>query len=77
MKRLPLSSLLAIIFATLLTLAAAASTSATEVDGVDVSSADITQLLTAMHIALKPNDSTIPVVVDVKPATDMPAYAKQ
>lgn len=76
-KKFPSSPLWAMVFGAVLTLAAAASANATEIDGVDVSSADITQLLTAMHIALKPNDSTIPIVVGVKPATDMPAYAKQ
>lgn len=76
-KRLPASPLWAIIIAAVLTLATSASAHATAIDGVDISSADITQLLTALHTALKPNDSTIPIVVGVKPATDMPAYAKQ
>lgn len=50
---------------------------ATQIEGVTVTNADITQLLTALHTALKPNDSTIPVVVSLKAPSEMPAYDPQ
>ncbi|HET6276715.1 MAG TPA: hypothetical protein VFE16_12365 [Candidatus Cybelea sp.] len=50
---------------------------ATQIEGVTVTSADITQLLTALHTALKPNDSTIPVIVSLKASSGMPSYDPQ
>lgn len=44
-------------------------------DGVRIAGPDVKQLLSAMHIALKPNDSTIPIDVDIKPADQMPKYS--
>lgn len=46
----------------------------TTIEGVTVTGADITQLVTALHTALKPNDSTIPILVSLKTAGEMPAY---
>ena len=34
-------------------------------------------LLTALHTALNPKDTTIPIVVSLKPASDMPSYDPQ
>jgi hypothetical protein len=45
------------------------------IEGVTLTDADVKQLLTAMHTALKPNDNTIPITVQLKPAGQMPAYA--
>lgn len=58
-----------------LTLPAAAQT--TEIAGVTITHDDIQQFLTAMHKALQPNDMTVPVIVDFKPASEMPSYDKQ
>lgn len=49
----------------------------TQIEGVTITSADVTQLVTALHTALQPNDSTIPLVVALKPESQMPAYDKQ
>lgn len=46
------------------------------IEGVTVTSQDIAQLYAAFKLALKPNDKTIPIVVVLKPAGDMPAYDK-
>jgi hypothetical protein len=49
----------------------------TQIEGVTVTNADITQLLTALHTALKPNDSTIPIIVSLKAPSEMPSYDPQ
>ncbi|HEV3090554.1 MAG TPA: hypothetical protein VGX91_03820 [Candidatus Cybelea sp.] len=49
----------------------------TQIEGVTITAADITQLLTALHKALKPNDSTIPIMVSLKSSSEMPAYDPQ
>lgn len=49
----------------------------TQIEGVTITGADITQLLTALHTALQPNDSTIPLAVVLKSASEMPAYDRQ
>jgi hypothetical protein len=49
----------------------------TQIEGVTITSGDITQLLTALNTALKPHDSTIPLIVVLKPASEMPAYDSQ
>ena len=50
---------------------------AAEIDGVEITKADVTQLLSALHVALKPNDMTIPLVVSLKQPSDMPVYSRQ
>ena len=47
---------------------APARADSTQIEGVTITSGDITQLLTALNTALKPNDSTIPLIVVLKPA---------
>jgi hypothetical protein len=49
----------------------------TEIEGIAITSGDVTQLLAELHTALKPNDSTIPLAVALKPASEMPPYDKQ
>lgn len=49
----------------------------TQIEGVTITSGDITQLLTALNTALQPNDGTIPLVVVLKSVGEMPAYDKQ
>jgi hypothetical protein len=70
-------ALRAIILGAVLVLGMPTVASATEIDGVNVTSADVSQLLAALHTALKPNDSTIPIVVTLKSSGQMPSYAKQ
>jgi len=41
---------------------------------VSISKDDIAQLLSALHTALKENDTTIPIVVSLKAPSEMPAY---
>jgi hypothetical protein len=68
----------ALFFATLLaalTLPIGAQT--TEIAGVTITHDDIQQFLMAMHKALQPNDMTVPVIIDSKPASEMPPYDKQ
>jgi len=48
-----------------------------QIDGVTVTSADVMTLLTALLTALKPIDTTIPIVVSLKQASDMPSYDPQ
>jgi hypothetical protein len=67
----------AVAFLTLLAFAAFADRAAAadvQIDGVTVTSADVMTLLTALHTALNPKDTTIPIVVSLKPASDMPSY---
>lgn len=49
----------------------------TVIEGVTITGADVKQLLTALHKALQPNDMTIPIVVELKHSSEMPAYAQQ
>jgi hypothetical protein len=49
----------------------------TLIEGVTITSGDITQLLRALDTALDPNDRTIPLIVVLKSAGDMPAYDKE
>ena len=55
----------------------AAHADGTQIEGVMVTNADITRLLTALHTALTPNDSTIPIIVSLKATKDMPSYDPQ
>lgn len=48
-----------------------------EIEGVAITSADIAQLRSSLAIALKPNDLTIPVVIEWKRPNEMPPYEKQ
>ncbi|HEY1681437.1 MAG TPA: hypothetical protein VGF98_07380 [Candidatus Tumulicola sp.] len=68
---------LAILFtiAVICSLGSSTAAYAEDVDGVQITEADVKQLLTALHTALKPNDSTIPLHVAIKPAPQMPKYA--
>jgi hypothetical protein len=76
-----MKSLLGLSFAMLTLLVSALPLSAradgTQIEGVTITPADITQLLTALHTALKPNDSTIPIMVSLKSSSEMPAYDPQ
>jgi hypothetical protein len=54
----------------------AAPAMATDIDGIDVTSADVTQLLTALHDALQPNESSVPIAISRKAPSEMPAYAQ-
>jgi hypothetical protein len=56
-------------------LPAAAQT--TQIEGVAITNNDVSQLMTALHTALQPNDSTIPLVVSLKPTDQMPSYDEQ
>jgi hypothetical protein len=67
-----------LLFATLflcLVLPAAAQT--TQIEGAEISGADLKQFLNALHQALQPNDMTVPVVIDFKSSSEMPLYDKQ
>lgn len=44
------------------------------IEGIAVTKADLTQLLGALHRALQPNDTTIPIVLNVKRSAEMPPY---
>ena len=46
------------------------------IEGVSITGKDFTQLLTALHVALQPNNNTVPIVVSFKSAADMPPYDK-
>jgi len=48
-----------------------------QIEGVTITSADVSQLLAALHTAMRPNDSTIPVVVSIKSPSEMPIYDQQ
>lgn len=50
---------------------------AIQLEGVTITNAEIRQLLTALHTALKPNDSTIPIIVSLKAPSEMPSYDPQ
>jgi hypothetical protein len=54
--------------------AAGSATSSSQIDGVTITKADLTQLFEAMHHALANGDTAIPLVVHVKPAAEMPKY---
>lgn len=60
-----------------LALALPAAAQTRQIEGVAIADSDVSQLMTALHAALKPNDSTIPLVVSLKPAAQMPSYDKQ
>ncbi len=65
------------IMVAVLSAATPARADSTQIEGVTITTSDITQLLTALHTALKPNDPTIPLEVMLKPSNEMPAYDKQ
>lgn len=56
------------------TLPATALADTTQIDGVTITASDTSQLLKALHTALQPNDATIPMLVSLKAANEMPAY---
>lgn len=45
-----------------------------QIQGVTVTMADIAQLVAAMHQALQPNETTVPILIDGKTSTQMPSY---
>lgn len=45
-----------------------------QIQGVTVTMADIAQLVAAMHQALQPNDTTVPIVIVGKKPAEMPSY---
>jgi hypothetical protein len=73
-KILATSLILVVIISAVFSRALPAHADATQIEGVTVTSTDITQLQTALHTALRPNDSTIPIMVSLKPPSDMPLY---
>lgn len=77
MKNLAASLSLAMTTLLVLTQPFSARADGTQIEGVTITRADIAQLLTALHTALKPNDSTIPIVVSLKAPSEMPAYDPQ
>ena len=77
MKSVATSLTLVVVLSALGFLPLPARADATQIEGVTVTNGDVTQLLTALHTALKPNDSTIPVIVSLKAPTEMPSYDPQ
>ena len=77
MKRLGTCLALAAAIAAVLSLSLPVLADAIQIEGVTITKADISQLLTALHTALQPNDSTIPLLVSLKPLSEMPTYDQQ
>lgn len=74
MKSLAANLSLAVALLVVLTLTLPAYAEATQIEGVTITPNDISQLLAALNTALKPNDSTIPIIISLKTAGEMPAY---
>lgn len=68
---------LAIVVSALAFLAVPARAAGIQIEGVTVTSADITQLLKAFQTAVKPDDSTIPIIISLKAPSEMPPYDPQ
>jgi hypothetical protein len=49
----------------------------TTIEGVTITGTDVSQLFKTMQVAAKPNDKTIPIVIEVRSPGDMPAYDRQ
>ena len=77
MKKLRVCLFFAIVIASVLGRSVPAHAESTQIEGVTITNGDISQLLTSLHTALQPNDSTIPLIVTLKPASEMPPYDKQ
>jgi len=51
-----------------------AATDSVQIEGVTLTANDMERLFAALDLALKPNDTTIPIFVAMKKATEMPSY---
>jgi hypothetical protein len=56
---------------------ASAAAQVTQIEGVSITQKDLDQLFAAFRLALKPNDHTIPILIDIKKSSEMPAYDPQ
>jgi hypothetical protein len=54
-----------------------AATDSVQIEGVTITADDMRRLFAALNLALKPNDSTIPILVSMKKASEMPPYDPQ
>ena len=54
-----------------------AQTNGVQIEGVTLTAKDMAQLFAALHQALQPNDTTIPIYVSVKKPAEMPIYDQQ
>ena len=77
MKKSRVYLFLTIVMATVLGPSLAAQADSKQIEGVTITSDDISQLLKALNTALQPNDSTIPLIVVLKSAGEMPKYDRQ
>jgi hypothetical protein len=56
---------------------APAATDSVQIEGITITANDMQRLFSALDLALKPNDSTIPIFVSMKKPSEMPSYDPQ
>ncbi|HEX5275097.1 MAG TPA: hypothetical protein VFW34_07465 [Candidatus Rubrimentiphilum sp.] len=54
-----------------------AASDGVQIEGVTITTGDVRRLFEALRAALKPDDKTIPIIVSVKKASEMPSYDPQ